>query len=179
MLKMNISIDKDIATIYFEENNTKIKILDENCVRYITEKLSFDINNNVYIIKQINKLKKNKLESLERVVNEYYDTEIISLSNIDLYNSNVTKILDNDKTIPYNMTDSNTKLLFFNKDRQIYVYNPKDKDRKFYRSYINNDTLVITNYRWLDSEDELTYYINTGRLIFTDLDEFISTYNIK
>lgn len=180
MLKTVITIDKDTATIYFEnDDNVKIKILDENCINLIVEKLSFDITNDVYIIKQINKLKKNKLESLERYVNEYYDNEIISLSNIELFTSDVTKILDNDSSIPYNMTDKNTKLLFFDKNKQIYVYNPKEREKKFYRAYIKDSTLIITNYKWTGTEEGLTYSVNTGRLSFNDLDEFINTYNIK
>lgn len=181
MLKINILIDKDTATIYFGDmNNNNIHLTDNpQCEKIIVEKLSFDINKDGYIVKKINLLKRNKLERLQRVVNEFYDDELISLSNVELYTDNVTKYMNMDETIPYDMDKGNTKLVYYNKENQLYVYDPTWRDRRFYRAYIKDDTLVITNYRWEGLEEDLTYLTNTEKLVFTDLEEFIKTYNIK
>ena len=76
-------------------------------------------------MKKINLLKRNKLERLQRVVNEFYDDELISLSNVELYTDNVTKYLDMDKTISYDMDQGNTKLVYYNKQNQLFVYDGK------------------------------------------------------
>ena len=181
MLKTNILVNKDIATIYFGDmDNNNVHVKDNpQCENIIVEKLSFDINTDGYIVKKINLLKRNKLERLQRVVNEFYDNELISLSNVELYTDNVTKYLDMDKTISYDMYQGNTKLVYYNKQNQLFVYDPTWRDRRFYRAYIKDDTLVITNYRWEGKEEDLTYLTNTEKLEFDNLEEFIKTYNIK
>ena len=181
MLRVNILIDKDIATIYFgdmDNNNIDLR-KNKQCERIIVEKLSFDINSDGYIVKKVNLLKRNKLERLQRVVNEFYDDETLSLSNIELYTDEVVKFLNMDETIPHDIEGGSTKLIYFDEYNHIYSYDPTWRDRRFYRSYIKDDTLIISNYQYEGSEDDLTYFANTEKLEFTDLQEFIKTYNIK
>lgn len=180
MLTTHITIEKNSAKIYFTQGEDDIvEILDEDCIEYIVERLSLEITNKSYIIKEINSLKRNKLESLERIVNEFYDTDIIQKSNSDLFTEQVQYILDKDKSIKYAMTDKNTKLVYTDSDKKIYIGNPKDLEIKFYMGYIDGDTLVTTNRKYKGSIDDLVYFKNTGRLYYLDLNEFITVYNIK